>query len=67
MTPDEVLDLLRHNQLLLAECEEVDNADISADTCVDDWFHLSDGLTRTWVANANTLNNHFGIDVPLKS
>lgn len=68
MTPDEVLDLIRHHQVVLAECDEVEHADISANTCVDDWFNWSSGdaFTRTWVANASALNMHFGIDVPLR-
>lgn len=66
MTPDEVLDLLRYNQVLFEECDE-ESDDISGDTSVYDWFERSDDgqFSRAWVATAGTLNMNFGIDVPL--
>ncbi len=66
MTPDEVMDLLRHEHARLAQYDLAEEIDLTVDTKVDDWLCWADDMSRLWVGNARRLNALFGIAVPLR-
>ncbi|NOX57582.1 MAG: hypothetical protein GXP29_01825 [Planctomycetes bacterium] len=62
-TPNEVLEILKHEHALLVECEEADPLEINFDTRICDWFYVSDVDFRTLRLNATRLNRIFELGV----
>ncbi len=61
----EVFESLRQRHELLIGHDEVDPIELTLDTKVRDWQCYSEDMGRTWLYNAQLLNQWFDMDAPL--
>lgn len=61
----EVFESLKQRHELLIKYDEVESIELTLETKVRDWQCYNDNMGRTWLHNAQLLNDWFDMDAPL--